>query len=227
MRLMGLTVVLGLTVATAQAADVWEKKPYGEWNEKEVLQVLTKSPWARPIPIQLSSTEARDATAFKAGVTADQRFGAENDTQYAKVEVNLVWNSRITRMAQVRQRGLKGGESDPEADAAFIEGPDPDYYVFVMQAPGFQALVDASPEDLAFDTKLLIGGRKSERTVQVERVEKPDAAQGQVAVFFVPREGNDIAVSDKQVTFEAKVGEYEVSTSFKLKDMVVEDDLEL
>jgi hypothetical protein len=41
----GLLAVLALALA-ARADESWRKKPYTEWNEKEVREVLEKSPWA-------------------------------------------------------------------------------------------------------------------------------------------------------------------------------------
>lgn len=35
-----------LWIATAQAADFWEKKDYHKWTQQEVMRLLTRSPWS-------------------------------------------------------------------------------------------------------------------------------------------------------------------------------------
>jgi hypothetical protein len=50
------------------AADIWEKKPYTEWSEKECTKLLTRSPWAysnsfrRNANIGSSATGERETT---------------------------------------------------------------------------------------------------------------------------------------------------------------------
>src|SRR5262245_50558624 len=115
--------ILLLFSTAALAAEPWEKSPWSGWSEKETMRVLTNSPWAHAIPLQLKNTDARDANAYKAGVTADERFGTEKDMAYAKTSVNLVWSGKVVRMAQLRQRQMKGAAPDAAADEKFIAGP--------------------------------------------------------------------------------------------------------
>lgn len=220
-------LALVLLASDVRAADFWTSRPWAEWSEKEVQTLLTNSPWAAPIPMQLKSTEARDAGAYKAGVTADSRFGATADTQFAKTTLNLVWNGRTVRKAQVRQRKLKGEAPDAEKDNAFIEGPDKESYVLVLQAPNFPALPEATVEQLQAAAKLAVGKKKSARVLQPSRVEKPEAAKGSVAVFFFARGDKPIEAAEGEATFTVTIGDYEVSRGFDLEDMVVDGALDI
>lgn len=218
--------ILLLFATTAFAADPWEKTPYGEWSEKEVMSVLTNSPWAHGVPMQLKSTDARDANAYQAGVTADDRFGTGKDKQYAKTTLNLVWSGKVVRMAQLRQRQMKGAAPNPAEDEKFIAGPDPDYYVVVMQAPQFPPLAAETPEGLAAKTTVKVGGKKATKALKCERVDFPGGAK-EVAVFFFARKDNPIAESDGELLFETKVGDHDISRGFDLADMKFENGLDL
>lgn len=218
--------VVSVVAVTASAKDFWEKKPYGEWNEKEVQRLLSASPWANSIPMQLKDTEARDANAYQAGVDSASRFGAGKDTHFNKTTLTLVWNGRPVRMAQVRQRQLAGQAADAAKDAEFIAGPDPDYYVFVLQARGFPGIKAETAESLEEKTHLTVG-KKDGRVIAPERVELPEGGGGEVAVFFFPKGEQPITVDEGTVMFDSKMGDYDVSTGFELSAMVFEGNLEL
>lgn len=213
------TLVLG---ATAFAADFWLSKPYAEWSEKEVLKLLSNSPWAKPIDISVRSRKDTQA-----GLSADERFGQEGASSTRVLKATLVWNGRTVRMAQVRQKQIKGVAADAEKDKAFIDGPDKDFYVFVLQAREFQEMTEMTPEQFVAGTKLVIGGKKSQKTAVPQKVELPSEAKGSVAVFFFPREGNPITTDDKEVTFITNVGDKELSHGFDLADMMSDSNLDL
>ncbi|MFN7975321.1 MAG: hypothetical protein U0166_23705 [Acidobacteriota bacterium] len=211
----------------ARAGDVWASKPFTEWSDKEVQKILTSSPWGRPIPLQLKNTEARDAGAYKAGVPADDRFGAGKDTQFNKTTLTVVWTGRTVRSAIVRQRHLKGGTPDEAKDKEFIDGIDKDFYVLVLQAPKVRELATISASDLAAASKLVVGDAKSGRVIGASRAEIPADGGGTYAVFYFPRGEKPIAASDKEVTFATKIGDYDITRGFDLGDMMVGDALDL
>ena len=54
----GLFAILAVAL-TAPADESWRKKPYTEWNEKEVREVLEKSPWAHRQDLMLVKPNPR------------------------------------------------------------------------------------------------------------------------------------------------------------------------
>ena len=222
-RMAALLLITGV----AFAGSFWLKKPYTNWSQKEVEKLLSASPWARPITMQLKTRDATDARQFQAGVNRDSQFGAENDTGYRKTTLTIVWSGKTIRRAKVRQQQLKGKPADKEKDEAFIEGPDPDSYVLVLAAPNFKPLEQATIDDLSAKTELRVGKKKITRTIHPDRVEKPEAAGGRVAVFFFPRGDAPLTVSEKRATFVCNIGDYEVSHGFDLKDMQIDSALDL
>ncbi len=220
-----VVVVLGAGIALA--GSFWVKKPYMEWNQKEVEKLLSASPWARPIPIQLKTEDAPDAKQFRAGVDAGSRFGVGNDTNYRKTTITIVWSGKTIRQAKVRQQRLKGQPADEEKDKEFIDGPDPESYVLVLAAPNFKPLEQATIEELKANAELQVGKKKISRIIRPDRVEKPEAAGGHVAVLFFPRGETPLTASDKRVTFDCAIGGYEVSHQFDLKAMQMDGALDL
>jgi hypothetical protein len=49
-----LTVLLLLTALSVWAADFWIAKPYTDWNEKDVQKMITDSPWAHRVSVEIS-----------------------------------------------------------------------------------------------------------------------------------------------------------------------------
>jgi len=49
-----ISVMLTAAVV-ALAAEFWDKKPFGEWTDKEVERILTDSPWAKNVPAKIQT----------------------------------------------------------------------------------------------------------------------------------------------------------------------------
>lgn len=209
-----------LFAATALAADFWTAKPYGEWTDKDVQKMMSDSPWARPVRVQLTTQDAGG------GEGAGNEEGGGPDEGAAKQTLHAIWNGKTMRMAQVRQRVLKGDTADEVRDKAFIESAPADSYVIVLQALGFRPLTKVSEADLQAATKLTVG-KKDGRAIAPSKVVKPEEAKGFVAVFTFPKGDKPIVASDGQVSFETKVGKYPVAAKFSLADMMSGSDLDL
>ena len=69
--------------------------------------------------------------------------------------------------------------------------------------------------------------RKGKDPIYPERVEMLETSGGRLLVFLFLREGQKIAVADKEVTFHTKMGAMELKAKFPLKDMTYEGKLEL
>jgi hypothetical protein len=62
--------------------------------------------------------------------------------------------------------------------------------------------------------------RKGKDPINAARVDGTPSADGTTLRFYFPR-SEPIAVEDKEVVFETKMGPMELKTKFPLKDMVI------
>ena len=52
-------LALTLLAATAVAENFWEKRPFPDWSQEDVLELLTKSPWASSVNLSVGSSAGR------------------------------------------------------------------------------------------------------------------------------------------------------------------------
>ena len=69
--------------------------------------------------------------------------------------------------------------------------------------------------------------RKGKDPIYPERVEILEGNSARLVVFLFPKEGQSIAVADKEVTFHSKMGAMNLKAKFSLKEMMYEGKLEL
>ncbi len=69
--------------------------------------------------------------------------------------------------------------------------------------------------------------RKGKDPIYPERVEILEGNSARLVVFLFPKEGADIAVGDKEVTFHSKMVAMDLKAKFSLKEMMYEGKLEL
>ncbi len=74
-----LAAIAGFLGAALWAAEVWEAKPFQDWNDKDLQKVINNSPWARRAAATLTTPGAHIASA--AGTTRGRdstTFGADD-----------------------------------------------------------------------------------------------------------------------------------------------------
>ncbi|MGH9779284.1 MAG: hypothetical protein ACRD5I_12815, partial [Candidatus Acidiferrales bacterium] len=127
--------LLCATLLWAQKA--WEKKPYTEWNQREVNQVLQESPWARSALLQGHILVDTPAAATAGGPRVVAR-----------------WESALTvRQALVRREEL-AGRSSGEASAEYLAAPPPNHVLVMFGPPlasrSFQTLTEEVVRDSSY-----------------------------------------------------------------------------
>jgi hypothetical protein len=53
LRVVFLTVLFG--IVSLWGGNFWQEKSFSEWDKKEVMRLMTKSPWARTVEFRLGS----------------------------------------------------------------------------------------------------------------------------------------------------------------------------
>lgn len=132
-RLFAFVLIL-VTIAPAQ--QFWEKKPWTQWNKREVEQLLENSPWAK------SQTQSSvDIQVAQRSMRGEGAVDSVSKVTY----VAQLRSAKIVRQAIVRQAQLKSRYDDmnPEQKAAFDAKTQP----FLDGPPGPQIAVHVS-----FDT---------------------------------------------------------------------------
>jgi len=234
--------VFVITALAWAGGDVWKTKPFSQWTEKDVADILQNSPWARANVqaqgawrpegmTQASGSGAvagsgQDMSKNSAGRTPDQMGGTEKNAAAAAEQASYSifwWSSRTIRAASMRRAVLKG--SMTEADAEKTLANTPDEYMVLVQAANMQ-LFQIRGED-AFMKEAWLQMKKSKDKVIPTKVGFLKASDGTTvngAVFYFPKKSANgeptIASDEKEVDFYLKIGGAKLLTAFDPRKMV-------
>ena len=243
-----LLVLLGCT--SLWAADFWDKKGYKEWKEKEVLKMLSKSPWAQNV--NLDSNQFRSG-AFKdafpdapggggaiggmggGGGLAGGGGGGGSGSGVGSggirrgrrgpppIKLTVRWVSALpVKQAMVRSRH-KGNFEETEQEQKFLKETNKQYVVSISPLPSKMArgLLDT---DLIQEVTSLY--RKNKEPILAESVKVLTREGFAELILFFPRI-EEITLDNKNVELRTELGPAKIKRKFKLKDMRVQRKLEL
>ena len=200
-----------LCAAGLAAADFWQTKPYTGWSEKEVEQMLSDSPWARKLSvvIQMPPRESGDS-----GDRGGRGFGMPAP----QLKMTLTWRS-APPVRQALARSDKSGATVIDGQP-FLERP-PDYLLALSNVPGY--LRGSLPA--AAKTSFLRRGQKAAIPLRQGAIQQ--GRGGTLTLVFAFPRTDPITLDDKEVEFITTLGTLEIKQKFKLKDLVVNGELEL
>lgn len=231
-----------LLAVMAWAGDVWKDKPYDQWSEKDVLDVLQFSPWAKANvsaagawrPLGTAPTTGSSAAAIagtnmdnsnnSAGSLSGETGGLEKNADAVQQPYNVYWwSSRTIRKAFVRYSVLKG-RLKPEDAPKMVDQPIEDYQVLVQgqnmhlfQQRGEKAFQDAAYLEMK-------GSKAKIPPSQVAFQLGPDGKTVSGVVFHFPKTAKNgdpaIASNEQQVYFYLRIGGSMLRTYFEPKKMV-------
>ena len=233
------------SLAGAAFGKDWEQPEYPNWSREFVDQVLTDSPWARPLtapfvlPHSAPFTTSFSQIGLPGGIGlpripgvglpggSNRRFpvpggsgGSRGDGRTSggvKTEAYLTirWSSALP----VRQ-ALALAERSPE-----VSPPSKEYLIHIAGIPTVLATQDTS----AIEKKLLKTATlsvKGRRSLRPTFVEVPEQGTHLMADIRIPR-FDGLASSEGVVEFTAEAGPIKIQQQFKLKPMVYRGNLEL
>jgi len=216
--------------------DPWKTKPFEQWNENDIRQILHDSPWAKVeyVPVEWKAGgggKSEMGRAPEGTVSAAQgpAGGATNVGQQAmgtpagQAAFYLRWNSsRTTREALVRD-GVLSGQIKQDEVAKYLSAPIANYEVVVV-GPDMSPFGSISEDDLK--AKSYLRGKQSKVKVNATSVQISRSADGrQVAavMFSFPRktaDGKDVAAPDeKGLQFSCNIKDLDLSTTFDPRKM--------
>jgi hypothetical protein len=242
MNLRYVVAVLAISTLPVCAGDSWASKDPANWTDKEVRQVLNKSPWAKEASTAFNPERMGRMGGPEGGGPGMGGPGmggpgggpgrSEGDQEMSPPKATIRWVSATPLQEAI----AKGGSGfDPKAVADWSK----EYYVIAVSGLGMgprggrrrgvENFGDRPPRDpermkqmrermqerMKQATALHLTGQDAIAPARIEMVE---GDQGRITVFLFPRT-RAISADDKEVSFETAMGPLEVKTKFVLKDM--------
>ncbi len=236
-----LTAMLALAAIVWAGGEPWKTKPFAQWTEKDVQDVLQNSPWSkaniqaqgawRPDGVTQASGSggiagsSSDTSNRSAGATPDQLGGAEKNASAAAAQAVYTifwWSSRTIRAASTRRAVLKGTMTQADADRAVATPPD-DYMVLVQ---GTSMAIFQQRGEQAFQNAGYIQLKKSKQKLLPSKVvflKAPDGNTVTGAVFYFFKKGTNgepaISADEKGIDFFLQIGGSKILVNFDPKKM--------
>jgi hypothetical protein len=236
-----LTAVLAVVAIAWAGGDPWKTKPFAQWTDKDIQDILQNSPWARANvqpqgawrpegTTQASGSlgvagSASDRSNTSAGAMPDQQGGTEKNAAAAAAQATYSvfwWSSRTIRAASMRRAVLKGTMTQAEAEKTVANTPD-DYMVLVQ---GTNMSIFQLRGEQAFQNVAYIQLKKTKQKVSPSKVaflKGPDGTTVTGAVFYFPKKSSNgeptISSDEKEIDFYLQVGGSKILVNFEPKKM--------
>src|SRR5271156_4067279 len=238
---LAVTAILAAAAIAWAGGDPWKTKSIDQWSDKDVLEILTTSPWAK-VAVQPQGawrpdgmTQASGSTGIAGSKSDSSHVGAganpeqtgatdKEDSAAASQSTYSVfwWSSRTIRAASMRRAVLKGTMT--EADAEKTVSNVPDDYMILVQGTNMQIFQHRGEQ--AFEKVASPLLKKTKQKVYPSKVGFTKAADGTVngAVFYFPKKGASgeptIAPDEKEIDFYLQMGDAKILTYFDPRKMV-------
>ena len=239
-QVAGVIVPLVFTaVLTIFPKDFWEEKAFTEWTAQEAMNLISDSPWARPLTVLGSALGANEAAGNRisklpnvatatAGRSSAEAMsagtvmsGSEGFSSSDHVPLYIRWVSSVRvrqalgRLGQIQNNGSKSDATK------FAEQSIEDYQIAVI-APVMNTFDALSLED--FNQKTFLTSKKDKsKKIPLKSYTAPRDRSDGVALFSFPRllDGKPtFGLEDQEVEFSAQGGKITLKASFKLAKML-------
>jgi hypothetical protein len=219
MLLIGLIIVL----AFYPADEAWKTKRVADWTEQETKEVLTNSPWAVVTTPTVKKEEKRSHASMPVGIPGMPRHRNTDPSQDANngptpeesaPSLRLRWESALPiREAELKAREISAPAVEEQYYGIAVYGL-PNHFVKDAQHAG---------DRLKGQAAIKREGQKDLKPAHVDVIMRDD---GVVVVFLFPRT-KEITVKDSRIEFDALIGAYQISQSFRLDEMMYQGKMEL
>ncbi len=240
-RLASILGVWIMACAALVAADFWTEKDFTSWSDKEVEKMLTDSPWSREVTIVLSVLERSgtgriggsgrdglwDPSVAESAELASRAAGLPSaeitGVRRARVTVSWVRALPVKQALVRRQIGLNA--AIPPEGQALLWRIEPYYVVAVSELPQSLGARSLSIPAVLAATALK---RRNKEPISPDSVQffRNDRDRSMQAVYLFPKT-DAITLDDKDVEFVTTLSGIDIKKKFKLKEMVLGDQLVL
>jgi len=159
-----LPSVLLLCAVSLWAANFWDTKPYTEWTDKEVDNMLKNSPWGDRMGVR----------------TGEQGVVAKDDAKgpimgEVEAQVTMVWQTALPIRQAMAKLQFKGEAATSPQAKALIERQSEVYVLHIAGLPGSARPAAGNKEKLTADTVIKI---KNKPDLKPSDIEMPAAGPG-------------------------------------------------
>jgi hypothetical protein len=237
-----IVVILAAAAIAWAGGEPWKTKPFDQWTDKDVQEILQNSPWAKPgiqpqgpwdpdgvLPSSTAgATPGGSPDGARAGGAATPSTPEAIQKADAAATVHASysvfwWSSRTLREALMRRAVLKGSTTEAEAEKTLANTPD--QYVLLVQGTNMQIFQHQGEQ--AFEKNAYLQMKKTKQKVYPAKVAFFKASDGTTvtgAVFyFAKKDANGeptIAPDEKLVDFYVQMGDLKLLTNFDTRKMV-------
>jgi hypothetical protein len=224
-------------VVSLFAEDFWREKPYTQWSQKEVDQILKDSPWAAEITISPEAIFSAMRGAGGGGRAGDDGRGGgrggfptgrggpggfpgggERGSGPSLPTMTLLWRSAMPIKQALLRKEMLAGSSSNLSD---LDRTETEYMVVLV---GIPMPLAPSPADQALEQFAL--NVDKQKPIYATKIYLQEHEQTVDLFMLFPRT-KAIAPQDKEVEVVAKYGFLETKKKFKVKEMMVKGKLEL
>lgn len=210
----------------------WKAKTYQQWDEKDIQNILTNSPWARSTPIQrtwlpVAAKDVPPEQQVSGGVRQMPSAGTPANTvrdgeeSLRELNVQVFWqSSRVMRAATAREAVLHGQQVDVDKYVSQLQTE----YQIVLN------MEDMTPfkqhDEKFFQDKAFLQTKKDKDKIPPTRVVYDKNPQGSIkdVIFFFPKTTSSgeptISSDEKEVQFSCKIADSPVRVGFRPQEMV-------
>lgn len=213
-----------LAWAALTAADFWQDTDFTAWSAKQVEKMLTDSPWAKKVTVVVGSLREETLAGFQGGAAGLGGGGGRNPESgnevqgLRRVTVTVAWLSAVPiRQAVVRRQAGPDAPISPDQQRRL--GEDEPFYILAVVGVPLRLVARAGTIDEVKAKTTLKASRKERIAPETIRVIQ-DGEQSVRVEFLFPK-SNAIALDDKEVVFITKLGEMDITKTFRLADMMV------
>ncbi len=231
LALLSLSLTAGLV-----AADFWAK-PYTDWADKEIQEMISGSPWADRMAVE---TGQRGAIG-----NPDDKGGPMQGN--LTTPITVVWRTALPiRQALARLQYGAEAATNP-AGKALLENEQAVSVVLVSGFPGMFRGDAADTTKLLADTTLKVKGKPDIHPTEIQLTggaapagkggpggpgggkggAKGGGGGGNFDLIMIFPKNAGLTVDDKELEFNTKVGKMSIRKKFKLKEMVYNGKLEM
>jgi len=214
-----LLIGLGLEALAHASGEFWNDKTPGEWSDKEIERLLTKSPWAREASAEMnfSGMSAPDSGGRGGGMPGGRGggppMGGGGPGGPGGGMPNMKATVRWESAEPVREASKRQFPSDPQGSyVTAVSGSMP------RGGAGRESAGRVPPQNMIQGLReTTVLQRKGGNAIAPVHIE---TASGDGTVLFdFPNDAGPISPHDKEVLFRTRMGPFELKVKFVPKEM--------
>lgn len=227
-----MVLLLTLGVLAWAGNEPWKDKPYQQWNEDDILHVLSDSPWSHSLTVTRTWTPVKTEELPEGPLSGGRRalsnsLGDSNDSLSKDVKFGVFWmSSRVMRAATARRAVLQSRSTQAVAEK-YVGQPQPEYEI-VIQGGDMTPFIQR--DEKFYQANSYLQTQSTKQKIPPSHVTYQRSPSGKsilAAKFFFPRKTpsgeSTIAGDEKRVEFVCRVEGSPAIVGFEVQNMADKD----